>query len=149
VLLQAVAYALVWSMRRAPWSPLVDWPGVDLLALAAAPLLAFGSAWLTLAAVRTLGRQWSVEARLVEGHRLVTEGPYALVRHPIYSAMGGLLLATGLVQSQAWVLLPGIALFVVGTLLRTRAEEGLMREAFGPEFEAYARRVPALLPLPR
>jgi protein-S-isoprenylcysteine O-methyltransferase Ste14 len=44
------------------------------------------------------------------------------------------------------MLLGAVGLFVVGTLIRVRVEERLLREAFGSEFEAYARNVPALIP---
>ena len=97
-----------------------------------------------MSAVRTLGKQWAIAARLVEGHKLITEGPYGWVRNPIYTGM--LLLATGLAVSR-WIALPAaIALFGMGTVIRVRSEEKLLREAFGEEFEQYTRRVPAVLP---
>jgi protein-S-isoprenylcysteine O-methyltransferase Ste14 len=101
-----------------------------------------------LAAQRALGRQFAYQARLVEGHRLITGGPYRYVRNPIYTALFGLALATGLVLSR-WPIIPLFAVvYTAGTLIRIRSEERLLRAAFGPEFEDYARRVPALIPLP-
>ena len=97
-------------------------------------------------AARRLGKQWALAARVVEGHNLIQDGPYRFVRNPIYTGMFGMLLATGLVMGQ-WLLLPlGIVLFIVGTIVRVRTEERLLREAFGEEFEAYKRKVPALIP---
>lgn len=139
--LQAAAYALVWSQHRAQ-------PGTGLetvLAWLGVPL-AWACVLLALSAVRTLGRNWALEARLVEDHRLVTGGPYRLVRHPIYSAMLGLLLATGLNVSTWTALALGTLLFLAGTTLRTRAEEALLRARFGRAHEDWARRVPALVP---
>jgi protein-S-isoprenylcysteine O-methyltransferase Ste14 len=49
---------------------------------------------LTGSAVCALGKQWSIAARVVEGHELITDGPYRIVRHPIYAGMLGLLVAT-------------------------------------------------------
>ena len=73
-------------------------------------------------------------------------GPYRFVRNPIYTAMFGMLLATGLAISH-WAALIGAGLvFAIGTRMRIRSEEKLLRESFGPEFEAYARSVPALVP---
>jgi protein-S-isoprenylcysteine O-methyltransferase Ste14 len=63
-------------------------------------------------AVRTLGAQWAYVARVTEGHRLVTEGPYRWVRNPIYSGMLGMMLATGLAVS-SWMAFP-IAIVVFG-----------------------------------
>jgi protein-S-isoprenylcysteine O-methyltransferase Ste14 len=105
-----------------------------------------GSIWITVAGLRVLSRQWGVAARLVEGHTLVTEGPYRAVRHPIYLGNLGILLATGLAFSRRQPLLIAILVFLIGTAIRIHAEERLLREAFGQEFESYARRVPALFP---
>jgi len=96
--------------------------------------------------VRTLGKQWALAARLVEGHKLITVGPYAYVRNPIYTGMLGILIATGLAMEHWIALIAAIVFFAVGTVIRVRSEEKLLRGAFGEEFEEYARRVPAVLP---
>ncbi len=146
VALQGVSYVLVWAMSRR-FRPLVaSSKSLDAALLILAVMLAVISVWLVTAAVRRLGREWSLTARLVEGHRLVTEGPYALVRHPIYTAMAALLLATGLTYSRLPALTVALAVFAVGTLVRVRSEERLLRAEFGAEFDAYARRVPAVVP---
>jgi protein-S-isoprenylcysteine O-methyltransferase Ste14 len=108
--------------------------------------IAAASVWLVNAASRRLGKQWALAARLVEGHDLISDGPYRLVRNPIYAGMFGLLLATGLAMSRWTILLAASAVFVAGTLIRIRSEEKLLRQAFGATFEEYARRVPALFP---
>jgi protein-S-isoprenylcysteine O-methyltransferase Ste14 len=107
---------------------------------------ALGSVWLITAAVKTLGKEWSLTARLVEGHKLATTGPYAYVRHPIYTGMLGMLVATGLAISHWTALLAALVIFFVGTIIRVRSEERLLREAFGEQFDDYARRVPAIVP---
>lgn len=108
--------------------------------------LAVASVWLVAAAVRTLGKQWALAARLVEGHKLITEGPYGFVRNPIYTGMLGMLVATRLAMEH-WVALDvAVVLFAVGLVIRVRSEEKLLRAAFGKEFEDYAKRVPAVLP---
>ena len=149
MLLQSAAYAIVWFhpllQRRfspvASESPVVNW-GLAVLTVA----IAVASVWLVNAAARRLGKQWALAARLVEGHTLIQDGPYRFVRNPIYLGMFGMLLATGLAVA-AWLpLLIAIVLFAVGTYIRVRSEERLLRQAFGPEFEAYARKVAALLP---
>src|ERR1700722_2332464 len=108
--------------------------------------IAAGSVWLIAAAVRRLGKQWAIAARLVEGHNLITDGPYSVVRNPIYVAIFGMLIATGL-AFEHWIgMALGLVPFVLGTLIRVRAEEKLLRATFGKEFEDYAARVPALVP---
>lgn len=108
--------------------------------------IAAGSAWLVNAAARRLGKQWALAARLVDDHTLIQEGPYRFVRNPIYAGMFGMLIATGLVASHWLPLLCATVLFAIGTCIRIRIEEHLLREAFGNRFEEYARRVPALIP---
>jgi len=57
-----------------------------------------------------------------------------------------MLLATGLAISHWIALLVGSAVFVMGTMIRVRSEEKLLREAFGAGFDLYAREVPAVVP---
>jgi protein-S-isoprenylcysteine O-methyltransferase Ste14 len=145
--LQGLAYAIVWAVRRQPFTPIVvgiEW--LELLTTVIAIVVAIGSVLLIMAAVKTLGKEWSITARTVEGHELATNGPYARVRHPIYTGMLGMLMATGLAISHCLALLAAIVVFAIGTFIRVRIEERLLRETFGQRFEDYARQVPALLP---
>lgn len=147
IVLQGVGYALVWSIRRRPFTPLVPAGKYFEIALAVLTmLLPIGSVWFCSAAVRRLGKQWSLAARVLEGHNLITSGPYSVVRNPIYTGMFGMLLATGLAISQWAGLVSGVIVFAIGTAIRVHSEEKLLREAFGAEFEAYARKVPAVVP---
>jgi protein-S-isoprenylcysteine O-methyltransferase Ste14 len=145
LLIQALSFALAFSIHRPPdpdrplWDVAVRWLGVAL---------AWVSVGVAITAVRTLGRQWSLEARVLEGHRLIVEGPYRHVRHPIYAAMLGLCVGTGLNLTSGWVLAAATSLYLVGTRLRTRAEEALLLGQFGEEYARYAAEVPALLPRP-
>jgi protein-S-isoprenylcysteine O-methyltransferase Ste14 len=147
VALQGAGMGLAWAVRRPYGTPLAPMPAALEVALGAATVaLAAWSAWLVLAAVRALGKHWALTARIVEGHELVTAGPFALVRHPIYTGLLGLLLATGLAWS-AWPAIPAaLLLYGIGTAIRVRSEERLLRAAFPEAFGAWARRVPAVLP---
>jgi protein-S-isoprenylcysteine O-methyltransferase Ste14 len=145
--LQCVSYTNVWTVRRPPFTPIVSGSKIVEVAVAVLTMtLAIGSVWFVSAAVRTLGKQWSITARVLEGHKLITEGPYSVVRNPIYTGMFGMLLATGLAISHWIGLLIAIVVFAIGTAIRVHSEEKLLREAFGEEFEAYARKVPAVVP---
>src|SRR5512143_369751 len=94
--IQGLAFGVVWAVRR-PW-PAPDAPVTarEVVPAAVAAVLMAASILFTGAAVRALGKQWSLAAQVVEAHELVTTGPYAWVRNPIYTGMGGMLLATGL-----------------------------------------------------
>jgi len=147
VALQGLAYAIVWSVHRPLFTPpfRISRPFEIVIAVITIGL-AIASIWLVMVAVRTLGKEWSLTARLVEGHRLVTAGPYQLVRNPIYTAMFGMLVVTGLAISHWAALILAVMVFAIGTRMRIRSEERLLRGAFGPEFESYTQRVPAVVP---
>lgn len=148
IALQGVSYAPVWALHRSPaFSPFVgEYYVLNIVLQVIAVLLAITCVMLTTASIRELGKQWSLEARLVEGHKLVKTGPYSLVRHPIYTAMLGLLISTGIVLSHWMVLLPAVVVFLIGTFIRTRFEERLLSDAFGTEFSEWRTRVPGLIP---
>jgi protein-S-isoprenylcysteine O-methyltransferase Ste14 len=148
IALQGISYAPVWALQRTPrFSPFAGENYLLNVAVqAAAACLAIGAVWFTMSAVRELGKQWSLEARLVEGHKLVTTGPYSVVRHPIYTAMLGMLIATGVVISHWLVLLIAAVVFLIGTFIRTRFEERLLGDAFGEQFTDWKARVPGLIP---
>ena len=147
VALQGLSYAIIWSIHRPAFSGML--PGADWLNFiigGVAVAAAIGSVVLTMNAVKTLGKEWSITARTVEDHKLATKGPYARVRHPIYTGMLGMLIATGMAISHGLALLVAVAVFAIGTLIRVRIEERLLRETFGSQFDDYAQRVPAVIP---
>jgi protein-S-isoprenylcysteine O-methyltransferase Ste14 len=149
LLLQAVGYFFIWfhPLQRREFSPIASGSQAAQWGLAGLTVaIAVASVWLVNAAARRLGKQWALAARLVEGHTLIQDGPYGFVRNPIYTGMFGMLLATGLAAAQWIPLLVAVVLFIAGTYIRIRSEERLLRGAFGAEFEAYARKVPALIP---
>jgi protein-S-isoprenylcysteine O-methyltransferase Ste14 len=111
-----------------------------------AALLAVASAALGWAAGEHLGAQLRIQAVVTDTHRLITSGPYSVVRHPIYACLFGFLISTGLVFSRPIALLIAIPILVIGTEIRMRAEDKLLETRFGEEFEAYRRRVSAWLP---
>jgi protein-S-isoprenylcysteine O-methyltransferase Ste14 len=149
IFLQMCGYFLVWFQPPGrPFLPRVPALSgiVGIVFSTVTVALAAGSGWLLESAIRTLGKQWALRARLVEGHQLITVGPYAHVRNPIYTGMLGMLVATGLATEHWIALIVAIVVFVVGMVIRIRSEEKLLRSAFGKEFEDYAARVPAVLP---
>jgi protein-S-isoprenylcysteine O-methyltransferase Ste14 len=128
----------------------------DLLAFAdrALPAWAFAGGlacvgpwlWLFHRAHADLGTNWSVSLQLREQHHLVTNGVYAHVRHPMYSALFANAAAQALLLPN-WV--AGPAMLVAFTLmfaLRLRPEERMLAERFGAEYAEYARRTKRLVP---
>jgi len=142
----ALAVALL-ALRAVPpipgfalrWLPLTAWP-VWLGALLTAAGLAF-----TVWARRVLGRNWSAVVTLKSDHQLITTGPYRYARHPIYTglllAVAGSAMARGDVRALIALALAGAAFW-----RKLRIEEAWLRERFGSDYDAYARRVAALIP---
>jgi protein-S-isoprenylcysteine O-methyltransferase Ste14 len=147
IALQGLGYGITWAIPRQYFTPIVAMPRALEFALAiVTAAIAAVSVWLCAAAIRTLGKQWTYVARVVEGHKLITQGPYRIVRNPIYAGMFGMLVATGLAVGRWWVMLIAVILFWIGNSIRIRSEEKLLHETFGAEFEDYRRRVPAMFP---
>ena len=147
VMLEAAGYSIVWMFRRK--EPLLIEQGGIVLGViisVAAIILAMLSVWMAVSAVKTLGKQWAVAARVVEDHQLITNGPYHIVRNPIYTGMFGMLIATGLAVSQWWAVPLACVIFWYGTHIRVEVEEKLLRETFGSKFDEYANTVPPLIP---
>ena len=115
----------------------------EAAAVAALMLLAVG---LFVSAARAMGANWSIVARVREGHELVTAGIFARLRHPIYTAMGAFLVAMAIAFGHEAGLIVGLPLFALGTFIRVREEERLLRGQFGAAYDDYAARVKRFLP---
>jgi protein-S-isoprenylcysteine O-methyltransferase Ste14 len=151
IALQGIGFGLASGWHRPFLAPFLPGSALALrwLLTGVGAALCLGAVALGLWAVHALGRQWSLQARVLSDHALVTEGPFALVRHPIYTAMLGLCLVLGVAVGTRWGLIAALVCYALGTVVRVRSEEHLLRTSFGPAYDAYARRVPAVLPWPR
>lgn len=92
-----------------------------------------------------LGALWSVSVTRKHDHRVVESGPYAIVRHPIYTGLLLALLATAVAKGSV-IAFAGFGLFAVSFVIKARLEERFLREELGPQYDAYAARVPMLVP---
>jgi protein-S-isoprenylcysteine O-methyltransferase Ste14 len=103
---------------------------------------------LYLWGLRTLGENFNASSgfgvRLHQAHRLVTHGPYAFIRHPMYL---GVILAgwSGLLLYRTWTMLC-FAVIMLGLTYRARREDQALKESFGRQWETYQRNVPAWFP---
>ena len=127
--------------------------GVNTLSFRSEPdaVRALGAIFLVLATGFTLwarvalGTMWSSTPVARERHVLRSEGPYAVTRHPIYTGILGMLLASAIALNfGAWVWL--FVLVLVFFELRIRTEEQLLSEAYPDAYREYRRRVPQLIP---
>lgn len=140
LLLESSAIGLAFVFRLPSGSP----PGIErvLPSLILGPLAAL-LAWTS---VEHLGKQFRVHAGLYQDHELVRTGPYAIVRHPIYTSLLAMLLCSLLVLTPwPWAAV-AIVMFVVGTEIRVHSEDKLLESRFGQDFRKYQKSVPAYVP---
>jgi protein-S-isoprenylcysteine O-methyltransferase Ste14 len=101
---------------------------------------------LFAAAAAAMGDNWSLIARTRADHQLVTRGVFARVRHPIYLAMSLFLLALAVGLGHETKLVIAAPLYALGTWIRVREEERLLRAQFGAAYEDYAAGVKRFVP---
>jgi protein-S-isoprenylcysteine O-methyltransferase Ste14 len=112
-------------------------------------IFAVPSIALAWSAVKHLGKQFRVNAGLYDDHELVRTGAYSIVRHPIYAALLGMLLATIALATPWQSAFVSLVLFIAGTEIRVHVEDRLLASRFPEAFEQYRRSVPAYLPMVR
>lgn len=131
----AIRHAFQASLRKHPSSLLVQALGVFLIALGIA---------FAIAARVHIGRNWGMPMSRKQDPELVTSGPYAYVRHPIYTGILVALLGSAIGSSPIW--LAPLLLSIVYFIYSASREEALMCEQFPAQYPAYMQRTKMLLP---
>jgi protein-S-isoprenylcysteine O-methyltransferase Ste14 len=137
ILLSTTRIPLPWLYRQL-------WPdGLGPFWLGAAVTIA-GLLFAVWARVH-LGRNWSRSVTIKQDHELIATGPYALVRHPIYTGIltGFLGMAIAISQVRGFIVL---VLIFLAFWMKLRMEERWMRSQFGETYAAYAHQTAALVP---
>ena len=93
----------------------------------------------------TLGRNWSGTITLKEGHELIERGPYRLVRHPIYTGLLAMFLATAITFGHLGGLVAVILAFA-SFWIKLSEEEKLMRQQIPEQYQSYEQRVKRIIP---
>ncbi len=92
-----------------------------------------------------LGKEWSPQLQLREKHHLVTSGPYARIRHPLYTAMLGYGTSLALVTAN-WIFVVFAMAVIAGLFARVPREEQMMIKEFGEEYKAYIKKTGRFFP---
>lgn len=120
-------------------------PHTGVLLLAAAVLCVFGLGFCFWARA-ILGRNWSGTVTLKENHELIVRGPYRLVRHPIYTGLLAMVVATAIQQGYLGGII-GFLLIFVSFWIKSGHEEKVMAKQFPDQYPAYRGRVKRIIPL--
>jgi len=92
-----------------------------------------------------LGQYWSGRITLKEGHQLVRTGPYARLRHPIYTGLDLAAIGTALVIDR-WRCVAGVCVIMIGFVIKAKREEALLAGQFGEAFQEHRKHTGFLLP---
>jgi protein-S-isoprenylcysteine O-methyltransferase Ste14 len=140
-----IAVVLAVTVLLAPW--LLEarvLPGTLPFALAGLAVTCAGLGFAVMARVH-LGKNWSGRPAIREDHTITRTGPYALVRHPIYTGLLTAVLGTAIATGS---LTAFFVMFVIllSFVIKIRMEEQFLLEEFGDEYARYRREVKALIP---
>ncbi|MGV3620707.1 MAG: methyltransferase family protein [Archangium sp.] len=138
--------AVLFVVMRSIWKGHeVQAPGDAILNLVGLALVILG-ALIRFVTIGLIPRGTSLQSRKIQASQLNTRGPYQVCRHPLY--LGNYFITFGLlaIVHEPWAWLFGSLYVVVSQTLIAHAEDAMLREKFGAEFEAWKREVPAFLP---
>lgn len=144
VLMFGTAIVLLCIPLPPSWLDQPIWPQGRLAFWTGFAITVAGLAFSVWARVQ-LGRNWSRSVTIKQDHELIVTGPYALVRHPIYTGLLTGFIGGALAMGQVRAVL-AFALITLSLWIKLRLEEKWMRAQFGDAYAAYSRRVAALIP---
>lgn len=125
---------LAW--RFLPETEWITWLGV---------VLTWGGTVIAIWARYTIGEYWSARVTLKEDHKLIRSGPYAHVRHPIYTGMFIGTVGTALVVAE-WRAVVAVVMLLIVHCLKAKREERMLAQEFGQEYENYRSEAGFLFP---
>jgi len=122
--------------RFVPSSPVVESVGLTLCIAGA-----FVACWSRF----LLGRNWSLAVQVKEDHELIERGPYASIRHPIYTGLLAMFAGSAVMIGE-WRTAVAFVIVAVSFWFKAKREEHLMLQQFGEQYAAYVQRTKALIP---
>jgi protein-S-isoprenylcysteine O-methyltransferase Ste14 len=128
-----------------PLLSFADYPSPLSIGVAGIGVLAAGN-WVFWKSHKDLGGNWSPTLEVRENHRLVTEGIYRRIRHPMYLSLWLLVVAQAMILPNWIAGFSGLLPFAILYALRVGKEEAMMREHFGAAYDEYRKCTGRLLP---
>jgi protein-S-isoprenylcysteine O-methyltransferase Ste14 len=139
-----LAFYLIFGDMRFAWLKTRIIPHNAFADVSAVALTALGVAFAIWARFY-IGQNWSSAVSIKVGHQLIRTGPYAWVRHPIYSGLLLAMVGTAIARREPRGFV-AFALLWVAFVIKSRMEEEFMRKTFGTEYEEYSQVTGALVP---
>jgi len=143
VLLILGVLIIVFSFRAGRW--LVTYPR-NWTTISIGVAMALSGTAMRLFSLAALGANFRYISRMTDSHKLVTRGPYRILRHPMYTGLFLFFIGLSLILCEAFICLGYMAVLVPGAVRRIPMEERMLEERFGDEFEAYRARTWKLIP---
>ena len=140
-----LSYFLMFNPRL--WGGVLakEWIARGVVEESVGAALAVAGGAIAIWARLSIGRNWSAVVTVKEDHRLVRVGPYAWIRHPIYTGLITAMAGTALLNRR-WSGILALLLMATGFFFKSRVEERFMRQTFGPQYEEYRAQSGAFLP---
>jgi len=92
-----------------------------------------------------LGRYWSGRITIKEDHKLIRTGPYARLRHPIYSGLDLAVIGSAIAIDR-WRCVVGVCVILIGFWIKAKREEAMLERQFGADFEQHQHHTGFLHP---
>ncbi len=127
------------------WLSFADFPASPVI-VGLGVVAAVVGLWLFWQAHTDLGKNWSSSLEIHEDHRLITNGIYSRIRHPMYLASWVIMVAQALLLSNWIAGWGGLVSFACLYFLRVGKEERMMLTAFGDQYQQYMARTGRILP---
>ena len=148
-IMRALVFLIVIALLSIPRIPLPWlyrqlWPS-GIWSFGIGAVVAVGGLLFAVWARQQLGGNWSSAVTIKQDHELITTGPYALVRHPIYTGILTGFLGTTIALSQVRGGI-GFVLILLVLWAKLRVEEDWMRSQFGETYATYAHQTAVLVP---
>ena len=130
------------------FSTRIDFAGMNLPSvIRCVALIIYGlSLGLFVWCHKSLGKNWSTILEIRENHKLIQEGPYKRIRHPMYTHFWLLIISQGLILNNWVVMGYGVLAWSILYFLRVNKEEEMMIEEFGDEYKKYVKKTGRLFP---
>ncbi|MFC4910313.1 methyltransferase family protein [Actinomadura gamaensis] len=125
--------------------PSLDWPRGTALYLVAAAIVLAGLAF-RLWAIHTLGQYFRSSVHVQVGHRVVSDGPYRVLRHPSYTGLMVIFIGAGLSFANGAAMAVFLGCVTVALLIRIRVEERVLSDELGDAYREFAASRARLVP---